>query len=620
MTDVYNIGIDLGTTTCSVSVFVNGRVQTIPIDNGSKVLQSCVYLGEEAISVGRVAKLKQLTEPERVIYGMKRMLGRLYSDEEFQRDLRNYPFTVKKSESDGILIKESGEIDAPEHTPIELTAILLSQAVKAASAYLKGQINEAVISVPAYYNNVQRNDTINAAVVAGLDTVHLVSEPTAASIAYGLINTSQQERVLVFDLGGGKLDISIIQVVGKTYTVLSCCGDSHFGGDDITITLLEDIAKKFNETYNLTIQDDEVAYMTLRDYVEQAKIALSSVDTYDIDIENVMGVDFHYTLSRTYLEALNQDFFNKCYDKINEALEKGYQTKDDITRVIMIGGCSAMPCIRDHIISLFGKQKVWSTMNANEVVSRGAAIVAGISHDVTEKGFDFHVAMYTTTHNFGNETSKMNKMVVNDITPMDLGIRVSDGSLSPIIPANSSIPCTMRKLYQAHKDNQKYLRFKIYQGVDKRASRCKLISEIVVSIETPGKATDTVVEVSFSLDSNSTLYVEAVEQKTMRMVSKVLDMGSQVLPKESVFALRESVRQSMIVADRAEKNALARNAMSRFIMQSQHYLDSRQEGDDIDEKKKLLQKYREWMEQNQNATKEEYEEKQEVLNNSIYHH
>ena len=247
-------------------------------------------------------------------------------------------------------------------------------------------------------------------------------------------------------------------------------------------------------------------------------------------------------------------------------------------------------------------------------------MVAGISHDVTEKGFDFHVAMYTTTNNFGNETSKMNKMVVNDITPMDLGIRVSDGSLSPIIPANSSIPCTMRKMYQAHKDNQKYLRFKIYQGVDKRASRCKLISEIVVSIETPGKATDTVVEVSFSLDSNSTLYVEAVEQKTMRMVSKVLDMGSQVLPKESVFALRESVRQSMIVADRAEKNALARNAMSRFIMQSQHYLDSRQEGDDIDEKKKLLQKYREWMEQNQNATKEEYEEKQEVLNNSIYHH
>ena len=316
MSDLYNIGIDLGTTTCSVSVFVNGRVQTIPIDNGAKALQSCVYLGENAMSVGRVAKLKQLSEPKRVIYGMKRMLGRLYSDEEFQKDLQYYPFVVKSSETDGILIKESEDENAVEHTPIELTAILLSQAVKAASKYLKGQINEAVISVPAYYNNVQRNDTISAAVVAGIDTVHLVSEPTAAAIAYGLIITSQQERVLVFDLGGGKLDISIIQVLGKTYTVLSCCGDSHFGGDDITTTLLEDIAKIFNETYNLTIQEDRVAYMTLRDYVEQAKIALSSVDSYDIDIENLMGNEFHYTLTRTYLETLNQDFFKNVMIKL----------------------------------------------------------------------------------------------------------------------------------------------------------------------------------------------------------------------------------------------------------------------------------------------------------------
>ena len=610
--DEFNIGIDLGTSTCSVSVFANDRIQTIPIDSGSKVMPSYVHLGESFNTLGRVAKQRQPKEPKQVIYGMKRMVGCLYSDKEFQKDMKHYPFTVKRSEIDGILIKNHA--NNTYTTPIELSASLIYHAVQEASEYLDGTIKDAVITVPAYFNNVQRNDTINAGIIAGLENVHLISEPTAAAVSYGIINPSKRELVLVFDLGGGSVDVSIIAIVNKEYTVMGCSGDSHFGGEDITNVLTKDIAAEFNAAHNVCIEESEYDYLLLRENVEQAKIALSSVTSYDIDIENLMGFDFHRTVTRSYLESMNYGFFNKCMEMIDATLEKSIQKKEDITRVLLVGGSSMIPFIRERITSMFGSEKIWASANSNDIVSRGAAVVAGISRDVTEKTFDFKTSMYSTTMNCGNSQN----LTVNDITPMNLGIRVSDGTLSPIIPAQLNIPCTMCKKYQPHRENQTSMRFKIYQGNDPVAENCKLISEVVLTLDQPGKITDCIVEVEFSLDSNSTLYVKATETKSGKQYEHVVDMGTQVLSRDSVYEMRSLLHESMMFSKQVEKMEIAKLNFQRSIMQSEAQLNER-DGEEKERLQKAIEQAKLWSEEHLQASAEEFKIQDDILRSSFYH-
>lgn len=613
MSAKYNIGIDLGTSTVAVSVYVDGRIRTIPIDSGVKSMPAYVYLGEYTPSVGRAAQLKQPAEPKRVIYSAKRLLGCSYDDPQIQEILPQLLYDVARTPKGTIEIDVAGERQSYHYSPSEIMAYLISQAVKNASAYLHGEIGEVTITVPAYYDNVQRNDTINAAKIAGIDTVHLVSDPTAAAISYGLINTISNEMVLVFDFGGGSLDVSVISINKKTYTVMSSSGNSHLGGNDVTNNLMKEVVAAFAEMTREDISQSLVDYIQLYNAVEEAKIALSSVESYDIDLEKLMGHEFHFTVTRQMLENANHALFAACMQCIEESLEKALQKKEDITHVILVGGSANIPCIRDNIVGIFGKERVWSCMNASEVVSQGAAVVAGISHDVVEKGYDFQVAMYTTAHNKGNEDSAMAKLEVNDMTPMNLGIRVSDGRLSPIIEANSSVPITCRKEYQPHKDGQASMKFKIYQGLAPMAADCKLISEIVLAIDTPGPAKDTVVEVSFSLDSNSTLYVEATELKTMHTVKRVLDMGSQVLSKDEIFNMRQSLHQSMLLVGEGEQAAMERNAMTKTILQIQRDLDAQPEGSDLEALKDALWRYREWLEASEAYSKDEIHQKCEEM-------
>ena len=615
MSEGYNIGIDFGTENCTVSVFADNRVRSIPIDCGKKVLPSYIHIGDDAISVGRVAEMKKKTEPNRVIYGMKRMLGHTYDDVKFQDYVKNAPFEVKKSDNGNILLSVKGEYETFEYSPIELTAHVLSQAIGSAQEYLDGPISEAVITVPAYFNNVQRNDLINAGIVAGLEKVHLFSEPTAAAISYGLINPSETDMVLVFDLGAGTFDVSVIEVVGKTYTVMSCSGDSHLGGDDLTDLLMDTVVEDFQKAFGLDVRASAVDYVALRDAVNDAKESLSMVESVDID-EQIMDHEFHYVLTRASMELRCKPFFDRCMAKVDEALQRVFLSDDDITHVLMVGGSTNIPYLRNRIIERFGKKRVAMGINSVEAVSQGAAVIAGLSRDVVEKGFDFQVAMYTTTHNRGNTDSNMSKLQVNDITPMNIGIRVSNGELSTIIPANSSVPCRMRKEYQAHKDGQKRLKFRIFQGLEKMAKDCTMVSEVVVNIDNPGKAEDTRVEVTFSLDSNSTLYVEAMEMRTMKTVSKVVDMGSQVLDRESVYKMQNSLRQSIMKSSVFNKMEMERTKLQKQLGIARMRLDAL-DGPEAEMKKQQLQELIAWMKATPRPSAEELEAKKMLLDDLL---
>ncbi|KAK8812977.1 hypothetical protein WA538_001848 [Blastocystis sp. DL] len=613
MSEGYNIGIDFGTSNCVVSVFENGRVRTIPIDNGKKALPSCVYVGDKATVVGREAQRKQTQEPKRVLCDVKRLLGCVYSEDCFQKLLPSLPYSVKRTDSDGIMLCVETKNGVREMSPVEAAGTILANVVSNASDYLKGPINEAVITVPAFFNNVQRNDMINAGLVAGLQRVHLFSEPTAAAISYGLINTCESELLLVFDFGAGALDVSLIQITGRTFTVIGSSGDSHLGGDDITEILVEEAARSFQETFGKDVRSSASELQKLREAVEEGKKALSSVESYDVD-EQLLEEDFHYRMTREGLERSARPLLERCLAKVEEVLGLMSNCDAMLTHVLLVGGSCNIPFLRGRLTDRFGKKRVVLSANAAEAVSQGAAVIAGVSRDVTEKTFDFQVAMYTTTHNRGNDTSAMSQLQVLDITPMNIGIRVSSGRLSTIIPASSSVPYEMHKEYQAHRDGQTRMKFRIFQGLAEMADDCKLINELVVPIETPGPISETVVEVTFSLDSNSTLYVKAVEQRTMKTISRVLDMGSQALDRDTVYRMRDAVAETLRTSKAVQKAELERSKLQKTLAQSQVLLESLPTGPDIERKMEALKQHREWLNAHEDVALEEYVEQRQLVN------
>lgn len=613
MSEGYNIGIDFGTSNCVVSVFENGRVRTIPIDNGKKALPSCVYVGDKATVVGREAQRKQTQEPKRVLCDVKRLLGCVYSEDCFQKLLPSLPYSVKRTDSDGIMLCVETKNGVREMSPVEAAGTILANVVSNASDYLKGPINEAVITVPAFFNNVQRNDMINAGLVAGLQRVHLFSEPTAAAISYGLINTCESELLLVFDFGAGALDVSLIQITGRTFTVIGSSGDSHLGGDDITEILVEEAVRSFQETFGKDVRSSASELQKLREAVEEGKKALSSVESYDVD-EQLLEEDFHYRMTREGLERSARPLLERCLAKVEEVLGLMSNCDAMLTHVLLVGGSCNIPFLRGRLTDRFGKKRVVLSANAAEAVSQGAAVIAGVSRDVTEKTFDFQVAMYTTTHNRGNDTSAMSQLQVLDITPMNIGIRVSSGRLSTIIPASSSVPYEMHKEYQAHRDGQTRMKFRIFQGLAEMADDCKLINELVVPIETPGPISETVVEVTFSLDSNSTLYVKAVEQRTMKTISRVLDMGSQALDRDTVYRMRDAVAETLRTSKAVQKAELERSKLQKTLAQSQVLLESLPTGPDIERKMEALKQHREWLNAHEDVALEEYVEQRQLVN------
>ena len=607
--NTYNIGIDFGASSCQVAVYTNDKVSAIPLDDDDTSIPACVYFGDNSILVGREAVLKEQTEPKRVVRGIKRILGLLYDDPEFQRDLPSYQFETRRSDRGNIEIVVNGTV----YTPTTVAAYIIAHLVLRASENLRGRITEAYISVPAFYNNVQRNDTIYAGYIAGLERVHLVSEPLATSIAYGTIRQMRKDMLMVFDFGGGKLDIQVIQLMNNEYTVMSSMGDHHMGGNDLTENLFQEVVKAYNGMYSEDLSKSYEDYSRLYQAVEDAKIALSTTDHYEIDEEDLLGHDFIYEVTRRDFEHANRGVFARCRQLVEECLEAGRLLQSDITHVYLTGGSSNVPYIQSMLQEIFGARVVVST-DTNYMVAFGAAIMAGVSMDVAEKGFDMQISMYTTTRNRGNDTLTQSPLRINDMTAMDLGVRVSSGKLSVIIPRLVDIRSRITKRYRAHKDNQKYFSIRVYQGNDELAAKCKLISEVRLDIANRGRAEDTMLDITFQLDSNLTLSVSAIEVSTGNSVEKVVDMGSQAMTENEMAIMRSTLQQTMVQSEQDQQVALKKDAFIKLLNYYQRYLETCPDDEVTTQRKAMLQEYRNWVESPYLATTlEELEEKEDWL-------
>ena len=486
------LGIDLGTTNSCVSIWINGKIETLANKMGHRTTPSMICFTKNEVIVGDAAKNTMLRYPTTTIYGIKRLIGRNFNDKEVQNDMKYWPFKIiKDPNSNKPKIEVEFQNKKQTFFAEEISAKVLVKMKEIAEEFLNRKVKDVVITCPAYFNDLQRKATQMAGKIAGLNVLRIINEPTAAAIAYAYnrkINNDQ--NILIFDLGGGTFDVSIVNIDGDLYEVKSNCGDMHLGGDDFDNSLvdycLKELKNKGYDFYNNTKMKTK-----LKIECEKAKIFLTSLEDTSISLEDI-GQEIK--ISRAEFEEICKDLFNKCIPILDNAIKDAELNKENINEIILVGGSSRMPKIQEIIKEYFGKNPL-KDINPDEVVSMGAAIQGLIVNEDTEQ----------------IDGTGIDKMVIMDIIPLSLGIELDDGEMDFIIKRNTSIPYEQTKKYQLSKDYNTKFTIKIYQGERLIAKENTLLGKFTISGILPKKKGEVIVEVTFYINSDGILEVKAEE-------------------------------------------------------------------------------------------------------------
>ena len=493
--DEYVLGIDLGTTYTCVGVMRNNKIEIIPNQLGNRLTPSWVSFTEKETLIGYAAKNKSISNLKNTIYCVKRIIGRNFSDPIVQNDIKLFPFKViKNSKTNKPLIQIENKNEKKDYYPEQISSMILKHVKKYSEEFLGKKVNKAVISVPAYFNESQKKATKVAGEIAGLNVIRIINEPTAGAIAYGYgINNkiNEKKNILVFDLGGGTYDISILKLEKNKFTVLSINGDTHLGGEDFDNKLLDFCVEQFKKETGVDIKNhknSEKALRRLKNECEKAKEQLSGAKFTDIDIDSLVdGIDFNIKLNRADLEDCCHTLFEKLIPPIKEALKDAKLNKENIDDIILVGGSSRIPKIQEMLMKFFNKQNLNKTVNLDEIVAQGAAMQAYILK--------------------GN----LNLNIIN-INPISLGIQCFQNGnknvMSIIIPKNTQLPCKLSNIYE-NKENQKNACFPVYQGENKMALDNYYLDSFTFYGLRPAPKGEIKFNVKMELDENGILKVSA---------------------------------------------------------------------------------------------------------------
>ena len=503
------IGIDLGTTNSCVAIVENGEPIVIPNDEGGNTTPSVVAFTQDGDRlVGQVARRQAVTNPARTIYAAKRFIGRKFDDPEVERTSALVPYDIVSSDNGDAWIK----IDNKSYAPPNIGAIILAKLKETAEEYLGEEVTEAVITVPAYFNDSQRQATKDAGRIAGLDVKRIINEPTAAALAYGL-GKKDQERIAVFDLGGGTFDISILELDDGVFQVKATNGDTFLGGEDFDNSLIDYILNEFEKDSGVNLRDDKVAMQRVKEEAEKVKHELSSSMEADINLPFIAvgpngPVHIDLSMDRDTLEELVSDLIERLAIPCNKCIADAGLKKSDLTAVILVGGMTRMPRVQSRVEEIFGIPPE-KGVNPDEVVAVGAAIQASIL-----KG-------------------EVKDVLLVDVTPLTMGIEISGGAMEPIIKRNTTIPCRHSKIFTTAMDNQAMVRVKIVQGERKMAEDNKMLGILELHGLPPAPRGVPEIEVTFELDVNGILKVSAKDLATgkkqdMRIVSSSGLSGDEI--------------------------------------------------------------------------------------------
>ncbi len=585
------IGIDLGTTNSAFAYMVAGKPEVITNAEGDRTTPSVVAISKKGERlVGKLAQRQRVTNPKNTIYGVKRLIGRKFGDKEVQNDLGISPYEIVKK-GNGVAVV----MDGKEYTPEEVSAMILSKIKADAEAFLGEKVTEAVITVPAYFDDSQRQATKDAGKIAGLEVKRIINEPTAAALAYGL-EGKKDEQIVVFDLGGGTFDVSVLELGDGVFEVKSTNGDTHLGGEDFDNRIVNHFVDEFKKEYGIDLTKDNSAMQRLKDEAEKAKKELSSTTEVEINLPFITAgedgpIHFEYKLTRAKLVEMVSDLIDKLADPVQKALKDAKLTPSDINEVVLVGGMTRMPAVVEKVKELFGKEPM-KGVNPDEVVAVGAAIQGGVlAGDVKD-------------------------VLLLDVTPLSLGIETMGGVSTKLIERNTTIPTSKSQIFSTAADNQPQVEIHVLQGEREMANDNKSLGRFILDGIAPAPRGVPQIEVTFNLDANGILNVTAKDKGTGKEQSITIQ-NSGNMSKEDIEKAQKDAEMHAD-EDKKKREAIdARNALENAIYQAEKMPDEFKDKISDDDKEAIKKAVEEAKTHQNSDDKDELEKAAKDLQDAI---